>query len=142
MKPLQLVMDTSVLIAGLRSKRGASQAVLRLLNDPRIKFHVSNALLFEYEEVLRREQAALGLTDEDIENVLDGFCALTEKHYRLFVLRPTSRDPDDDFLVDLAVSAGVDYLVTHNTCDLHPVERYGIKVVTPKQVLEKLKAAT
>jgi len=57
MKPLQLVMDTNVLIAGLRSKRGASQAVLRLLNDSRVKFHVSNALLFEYGEVMRREQS-------------------------------------------------------------------------------------
>jgi len=82
------------------------------------------------------------LTDEDIEDVLDGFCALAEKRFRVFVVRPASRDPDDDFLVELAVSARVDYLVTHNTRDLQPVKQYGIKVVTPKQLLERLKAAT
>ena len=123
----------------MRSKSGVSHAFLRLLNDPRVKFHVSNALLFEYEEVLRREQAVLGLTDQDIEDVLDGFCTLGEKHYRPFTWRPISGDPDDDFVVDLVLSARVDYLVTYNLRDLQFVEQYGIKVMTPRQVLEILR---
>jgi putative PIN family toxin of toxin-antitoxin system len=139
MKPLQIVMDTSVLIAGMRSKTGVSNAFLRLLNDPRVRFHISNALLFEYDEVLRREQDALRLADQDIEDVLDGFCTMSEKHYRLFAWRPISTDPDDDFVVDLALSARVDYLVTYNLRDLQFVEQYGIKVRTPQRVLEILR---
>jgi len=136
MKPLQIVMDTRVLIAGMRSKSGVSNAFLRLLDEPRVRFHISNALLFEYEEVLHREQAALGLTDHDIDNVLDGFCSLAENHYRLFTWRPISSDPDDDFVLDLALSARVDCLVTYNFRDLQFIEQYGIKLMTPGQVLE------
>jgi len=139
MKPLQIVADTSVVIAGMRSKSGVSNAFLLLLNDPRVTFHISNALLFEYEEVLRREQAALNLTDQDIEDVLDGFCTLGVKHDRLFTWRPVSSDPDDDFVVDLALSAKVDYLVTYNLRDLQFVEQYGIKLMTPRQVLETMR---
>ena len=142
MKPLQIVVDTSVVIAGMRSKSGVSNAFLRLLNNSRVKFHISNALLFEYEEVLRREQAALCLTDQDIDDVLDGFCTMGQKHYRPFSWRPVSRDPDDDFVVELALSARVDYLVTYNLRDLHFVEQYGIKVMTPQQVLEILRTTT
>jgi putative PIN family toxin of toxin-antitoxin system len=142
MKPLQIVVDTSVVIAAMRSKGGVSNAFLRLLNDPRVKFHISNALLLEYEEVLRREQNALDLTDQDIDDLLDGFCAMSEKHYRLFTWRPVSGDPDDDFVVDLALSARVDYLVTYNPRDLQFVEKYGIKILTPRQVLDILRNTT
>jgi putative PIN family toxin of toxin-antitoxin system len=139
MKPLQMVVDTTVVIAGMRSKKGVSNSFLRLLNDSRVKFHISNALLLEYEEVLRREQAALDLKDQDIEDLLDGFCAFGEKHHRLFTWRPVSGDPDDDFVVDLALSARVEYVVTYNLRDLQFVEQYGIVVVTPRQVLEILR---
>jgi putative PIN family toxin of toxin-antitoxin system len=142
MKQLQIVVDTSVVIAAMRSKKGVSSAFLRLLNDSRVKFHISNALLLEYEEVLRREQAALDLTDQDIDDLLDGFCALGEKHYRLFTWRPVSIDPDDDFVLDLALSARVDYLVAYNLRDLQFVKQYGIVVVTPWQVLNILRNRT
>lgn len=139
MKPFQIVLDTNVLISGLRSKRGASNALLQLLNDPRLKLHVSNALLFEYEQLLRREQTTLGLTDERIEALLDGFCTFGVQHHVSFIWRPTARDTDDDFLVDLAIAAHADFLVTFNVSDLQPVESYGIKVVTPKRMLEILR---
>lgn len=139
MKPIQIVVDTNIVIAGMRSKTGVSNAFLRRLNDPRLKFHISNALLLEYEEVLRREQTALGLSDQDIDDLLDGFCAIGEKHYRLFTWRPVSGDPDDDFLVELALSARVDYLVTYNLRDLQFVEQYGITLVTPLGVLDMLR---
>ena len=139
MKPLQIVVDTNVVSAAMRSKSGVSNAFLRLLNDPRVRFHISNALLLEYEEVLRREQTALDLQDQDIEDLLDGFCAFGQKHYRLFTWRPASGDPDDDLVVDLALSARVDYLVTYNLRDLQFVEQYGIVLVTPRQVLDILR---
>ena len=139
MKPFQIVLDTNVLISGLRSKRGAANALLQRLNDPRLKLHVSNALLLEYEELLRREQARLGLADVDVESLLDGFCTIGVQHYVSFVWRPTARDADDDFLVDLAVAAHADFVVTFNVRDLQPIEKYGIKVVTPQQILEILR---
>jgi predicted nucleic acid-binding protein len=49
---------------------------------------------------------------------------------------PLARDDDDDFLIDLAFKAQADFIITYNQKDLQPVERFGIRVVTPKQFLQ------
>lgn len=138
-KPYRIVLDTNVVIGALRSVRGASNALLNRLDDPRIETHVSNALLFEYEELLRREQAALGLAEADLAALLDGFCAGGVRHFVHFTWRPLSNDPDDDFLADLAIAARVDFVITHNLRDLAPLQEFGISVVTPGQFLGILK---
>ena len=56
--PLQLVIDTNVLVAGLRSNRGAAFRLLSVLNDARWQINLSVALVLEYEEVLKRENDA------------------------------------------------------------------------------------
>jgi predicted nucleic acid-binding protein len=52
MKPFQVVLDTSVLVAAVRSSQGASFRILQLVGDPRWELNLSPALLFEYEEVV------------------------------------------------------------------------------------------
>lgn len=138
-KPYRIVLDTNVVICALRSVRGASNALLNRLDDPRIETHVSNALLFEYEELLRREQATLGLAEADLAALLDGFCAGGVRHFVHFTWRPLANDPDDDFLADLAIAARADFVVTHNLRDLSPLREFGISVVTPGQFLGILK---
>lgn len=54
MKVYQIVLDTNVLIAGLRSSRGASYKLLTILKDAKFQVNISNALLFEHEEILKR----------------------------------------------------------------------------------------
>lgn len=135
-----IILDTNVVVGAQRSRRGASNELLRRLNDPRITLHVSNTLLFEYEEVLRRQQADIGLSEQQIVDLLDGLCQQSVKHYVAFLWRPASRDPDDDFLLDLAVAARATHVVTHNIADLEALRRFGINVVTPGQFLAILDA--
>jgi uncharacterized protein with PIN domain len=54
--PYQIVVDTSVIVAGLRSNLGAAFRLLTMLNDRRWQVNVSVALVLEYEAVLKREQ--------------------------------------------------------------------------------------
>lgn len=63
------------------------------------------------------------------------------KHYVSFLWRPAMRDPDDDFLLDLAVTARATHLVTHNVRDLEAARRFGINVVTPGQFLDILRTS-
>ena len=141
MQKFDVIIDTNVVVAAFRSRRGASNELLQRLNDPSVTLHVSNALLFEYEEVLRRDQAALGLTTQQIDDLLDGFCELAEKHYVSFFWRAVPGDPEDDFLVDLAVAARVTHLITHNLAHLQSARAFGINVVTPAQFLTILRSA-
>ncbi|MBW4425467.1 MAG: PIN domain-containing protein [Nostoc desertorum CM1-VF14] len=74
--PYQLVLDTNLLLIGLRSNRGASYKLLTILNDRRWQLNVSTTLVFEYEETLKREKEQLGLSDEDINNVIGAICRI------------------------------------------------------------------
>lgn len=107
-----------------------------MLNDERWQLNVSTTLVFEYEEVLLREREQLGLSFEDIDNLLDGICSIANKRSIFYIWRPAVRDPDDDFLVDLAVESQTDFIITFNQRDLQEAEKFGIKVVSPKQFLQ------
>ena len=47
-----------------------------------------------------------------------------------FWWRPFSRDHDDDMIAECAVSAGCEYIVTHNVKDLRRVEELKEQVIT------------
>ncbi len=142
MKPSQVILDTNVLIAALRSRGGASFELLRLIGDERWRLHLSTALLLEYEEVARREAQHFWLETERIEDLLDFLCANGQEHAISFHWRPFLADPDDDFLVELAVAANASYIVTHNLRDFAGVETFGIEAITPAQMLVKLEETT
>jgi putative PIN family toxin of toxin-antitoxin system len=135
-KPYQIVVDTNVLVAGLRSNRGASYKLLTILNDARWQVNISTTLIFEYEEILKRSSLELGLSFPDIDGIIRGICSISNQRQIFHVWRPTSTDPDDDFLIDLAVKAQAEFLVTYNQRNLQPAEKFGIKVVSPKQFLQ------
>ena len=139
MKPLELVLDTNVLIAVLRSRRGASFEMLRLVGDERWRWHLSTALLLEYEAVARREAQHLWLHLERIEDVLDYLSANAREHAISFRWRPWLNDSNDDFILELAVSARARYIVTHNLRNFAGVESFGIEAITPAQTLMKLR---
>jgi putative PIN family toxin of toxin-antitoxin system len=127
----RVVIDTNVLVSALRSRRGAAFKLIGLLGDPRWRPIVSVALILEYEEVARREARRLGLADWVVDNIVDTFCGLGSRHTVRFRLRPVFRDPDDEFLLELAAASQADFLVTYNIRDFRGSEVYGIRPVTP-----------
>jgi predicted nucleic acid-binding protein len=100
-------MDTNVLYAGLRSRRGASFQILDRLWQGQWTLVLSNTVLTEYEELLKRKATTLGLTFEQITKVLDGLCVLAERRRLSEVWHPVLRDPDDEALVHLSVESGL-----------------------------------
>jgi putative PIN family toxin of toxin-antitoxin system len=138
-RPYQIVLDTNVLIAGLRSSRGASYKLLTILNDTRWQVNVSTALIFEYEEILKRQKDQLTLSDEDIDHLIEAICAIANQCNIFYLWRPVARDPDDDFLIDLAIECQTEFIITYNQKDLQPAEKFGIiRVLTPKEFLQQV----
>jgi len=138
---MDIVLDTSVLIAGLRSIRGASHNILARLSDGDFRILLSVPLLIEYEAVLKRPEhlSATGLDTADIDTVLD-MIAATAKPVRLHYLwRPMLRDPSDDMVGELAVAGGAKMLVTLNTRDFRTLTRsFGIPVLSPGEFVALL----
>ena len=138
--PPRAVMDTNVLYAALRSRHGASHAILDVLWQGRWTLVLSNTVLTEYEEILKREADVLRLTDERINRLLDALCTLAERRHPSETWLPVLTDPDDEALVHLAAESGAEYLVSHNTRHLVPARNLGINLVAPRDFLAILRA--
>jgi predicted nucleic acid-binding protein len=137
--PPVLIVDTSVLIAALRSSNGASHALLRLVGTGRFEIGVTTALVLEYESVATRSLAALGLTAADLSDLLDYLCQIGRRAAVRFRVRPSLPDPGDEFVLEAAVACGAAWIVTHNVRHLADgAARFGVEVLTPGQVLRRL----
>ena len=139
MKDNTIIMDTSVLFAGLYSSSGASFQILRLLDARKIKPVISTTLLFEYEDVLKREQTILELSHKQVEIILNNICALSNFQKIYFLWRPFLKDPKDDHILEVAVASKTKTIVTHNLKDFKRVEKFGIQAITPGNYLEVIK---
>ena len=135
-KKTRIVLDTNVLYAGLYTSKGASFKVLQAIEKDRLKIVISTTLLFEYEDILKRNQANLGLSDSEIERLLDYFC-LKSDHQRIhFLWRPQLPDPKDDNILELAVASGTSLIVTYNAKDFKGIASFGVRSITPKELVE------
>lgn len=139
MKAPKIVIDTNVVISAQRSQHGASAKLISLVGTGLFEIHVSIPLILEYEEVLTRDRKSLGLEQDDVEDLVDAFCALSTHHRDIhFRWRPFLPDPKDEFILDLSVVAQCDYIITYNQKDFAGVERFGINVVDPKTFLQAI----
>lgn len=138
MRP-SIVLDTNVLIAGLRSALGASHEVLRRLGGDDFRVSVSVPLVLEYEATAKRQARELGLAFADIDAVIDYICSIAMHRQIFYLWRPVLRDPRDDLVLELAVEAEAEYIVTHNIRDFAGAKRFGVEAITPGAFLERLR---
>jgi len=131
----QVVIDTNVLVAALLSSRGASHRLLRLVGDDRWRMNLSVPLVLEYEQTLKRVCAGEALSGSDIDGILQFLCANASLRPIFFRWRPVLPDPKDDFVLELAVESRADFLLTFNAKDFPGAERFGIRVITPREFL-------
>ncbi len=130
-----IVIDTNVLLAALKSSKGSSFRLLRLIGSNLFTPHVSVPLVAEYESVLKREN--LSLSDTQIDDIIDFICASSHRHKIFYLWRPTLRDANDDFVLELAVSSQ-SQIITWNERDFKKAESFGIQVMNPRTFLVSL----
>ena len=139
---LRAVMDTNVLVAGLRSSTGASHELLRQLRLGRWTLVLGNTVASEYHEILHRQAAEMGLTHTEVDEFLDVLCALAEQRTLATAWEPAAGDPDDESIIQLAREASVSYLVTHNVRDVTDAARFGVSVMRPAEFLKLVRQPT
>ncbi len=138
----RIVLDTSVVVAALRTRLGAGNAVLRLVADRRLVLLATPPLFLEYEEVLKRPEQRLahGLAPPQVDEFLAELAALIEPVEVHFQWRPQARDPNDEMVLEAAINGQAEALVTYNVRDFaFAGERFGIAVFSPSELLKKVK---
>ena len=139
---MRVVLDTNVLVAALRSRRGASFAVIDLLPSDTFESCVSVSLYNEWQDVTGRSDVIPPkVARADVAEFIDFIALHSHRQEIYYRLRPNLSDPGDDLLVELAFAAGATRIITHNVRDFTGVERFGITAITPGQFLQLLREA-
>lgn len=132
----RVVLDTNVLVAGLKSRHGASFKLLTLLGSTEFEVCVSVPLVFEYEDVLGRSE--LSFPAAALSDVLDYMCSVAHHQEIHFLWRPLLKDPKDDLVLEVAVASQSSVIVTFNLKDFHPCTQFGIKAKRPADFLREI----
>ena len=111
---------------------------MKHLETGQFELNLSVPLVLEYEEVLIRKEPTLNFTPEEIGKLLDYLCRIANLHEVHFLWRPILNDPKDDMILDLAVRAKCQYIVTFNTRDFSGVNQFGIKAISAKEFLKSI----
>jgi putative PIN family toxin of toxin-antitoxin system len=135
---MRVVLDTSVVVAGLRSATGASAKIVQLIQRGEVIVCLDYKMSCEYRHVAMRPEhrKASGLTAAQIEDFLSVLEDIAEPIRMKRRYRNLSPDPADDMVLEVALNAAADAIVTHNLRHLkEPGSRFGINVLTPGEFL-------
>jgi putative PIN family toxin of toxin-antitoxin system len=136
-----LVLDTNIIVAGLRSPAGASAALLDQALLRKFTPLLTVALALEYEAVCMEPEQRLmsGLSSGEVKAIITAICAVAEAAETHFLWRPQLHDAGDEMVLEAAVNGRADALVTFNQRDFGSVPaRFGIDMIGPQEALRRL----
>ena len=136
----RVVIDTNVLVAALRSRRGASFRLFELIDSGKFHTCISVPLVLEYEAAAKDLIGRVSLRERDVDTVIDYVCKVASHHQIYYLWRPFLKDAKDDMVLELAVTAACDAIVTYNVRHFEGAEKFGLKIMTAKELLQQIGA--
>jgi putative PIN family toxin of toxin-antitoxin system len=132
----RIVVDTNVVLEGLTKQGGASGLIIDAWLAGLIVVCVSNALAYEYDDVLSRKLS--GERWNKLQPVLGQLLNIAQYTNIYFSWRPTSPDAGDDLVIDCAMNAGA-IVVTSNIRDFRSArDSLGLRIMTPVEFVNLL----
>ena len=132
-----VVIDTNVVFEGLTTQGGACGLILDAWRSGLLNVYVSNALAYEYEDVLARKLSELRWNEVKpvLGHLLNDHVEFVTVH---FTWRPISPDPGDDHVIDCAMNANAS-VITLNLRDFTRARQaLGLSVMTPVEFINSL----
>lgn len=136
MKELEnIVIDTNIIYSGLYSNKGKAFKLLKLIPENKFKINISVPLILEYEAILTKHSADLGLSENDISKFINYLCKVGFETNIYFLWRPILKDPYDDHILEVAVASQSRVIVTNNKKDFEPANKFGIEILNAGEYL-------
>jgi putative PIN family toxin of toxin-antitoxin system len=138
----RVVLDSSVLVSGFLTEGGTTATLLSRYRQGAFALCSSPWIVEETERALLRPRNInrYRYRPEDVRRFLDGLARSAQFFRDASQAAAVTRDPSDDQVIACAVAARADYLVTGDS-DMVLAEYQGIRIVTPRQLLDVLEAA-
>jgi putative PIN family toxin of toxin-antitoxin system len=132
----RVVIDTNVLFEGLTKQGGAAGLIVDAWLAGWMVVCVSNALAYEYEDVLSRKLSAVRW--QEIQQVLALLIDDVQFVDIYFSWRPSSPDAGDELVIDCAMNGNA-IVITSNIRDFRNAkEAFGLRVMTPIEFVNEL----
>ena len=130
---LRVTADTNILVSGLIFRRGKPYQFLGMALEAAVSMVVSQAIIDETEDVLARK---FGASTEDIAEAKAIIADAARTITPTVQLDVVKEDPPDNRILECAVTAGADYIITGDK-DLLRLRRYdSINIITVGEFLD------
>jgi putative PIN family toxin of toxin-antitoxin system len=138
---MKIVLDTDVMVAAMRSAKGASRKLLVMLDEGKFEALASVGLMLEYEALLKRSEnlSASGLTETEVEEFINALTTMITPVEIFYLWRPVLKDPDDEFVFEAAFNGQADVIATFNTKHFREgAKRFAVEILTLGELLRRL----
>ena len=136
---MKVVIDTSVWISALITKNSDARKVLRLVFEKKLLPQMSEALFYEYEDVMKRTkiQNLTPLNKKEQITLLNAYMSTCRWNEIYYMWRPNLKDEDDNFVLELAVASGAEAIITYNIKDFSNAELcFSHTITTPEKFIK------
>lgn len=139
---MRVVLDTNTVVSALFWS-GSPRQLLDLVYSGRITAFTSNELILELEDVLRRAKfvsrlASVGTTAHSISLKYTALATLIQPPK---FSAPVCEDPDDDAVLECALSASADAIVSGDRHLLKLGSFRGVEIMQAGELLRRLESA-
>ena len=132
---MKAVLDTNVLISATLSD-GPPYQILELAEDGTITSVTSPGIIEETRDVLTRDRVPFA--EEQVDDFIEKVLSVSQGVAPKTSLQVIEDDPDDDKIVECAVAAGADYIISGDSHLLSLEEYDGIPVLSPADFLDQI----
>lgn len=106
-----------------------------MIDSGEFQINVSVPLVLEYEATAKRLSL---LSARDVDSIIDYLCSVAVHRKVHYLWRPILLDPNDDMVLELAVSGDCNAIITFNKSDFAEARRFGIRILAPKEFLKEI----
>ncbi len=132
----RIVVDTRVVVSGLLSRQGAPFRLLSAIGKGAFEIALSVPLVLEYEDALERAPLT-PLGRGAVDNLLNYLCKVAHHQEIFYLWRPRLPDPKDDAVLELAVAAHAEAIVTDKPRAFAEAKKFGVTVLEPAPFLAR-----
>ena len=138
---MKLTLDTNVLVSAFVSKQGHPGKLIDvILAFPEIRLALSEPILLEFRDVMMREEVRerFGYSAKEVESFVEDLRRVSNMVTVKSRLMVVKEDHKDDIVINTAIDANSDFIVSGDS-HLQKMKRFRrIKIVNPRQMIEMI----